>query len=547
MSRLINPPLTGTKGSLSPWILIAAGLAAIYLPTFVDLFRGPWSSDRNAHGPIVMAVAFGFLYFRVRQMLEQGLFERSPMPSLGSALFGLGLLFYAVGRSQNVLLLEVGSLILVLTGIVTGFFGLRTWKRMWFAFFFMLFMIPLPASIVDVITLPMKISVSYATEHLLYWLGYPIARSGVILIIGPYQLLVADACAGLNSLFTLEALGLLYMNLVRHPSVVRNVVLATLIVPISFTANTLRIVFLALITYYFGDAAGQGFLHGFSGLVLFLSALLLIISVDTLLSWLVREKNTPNSAPVAKTAAKQPVLVSTLLRSLASLSAKPAAVMLVAMLAAVAASHALTPKMAYASSAPTLASSVPTQFGDWKEIRSALAQADLATTDEGGTAGDKIYDDVLMRTYVNSRGEQIMLALAYARQQRQDVKIHLPEICYPAQGYKVLKRNPAQLAVLADGAALPATQLLASGNNRLEAVSYWVRIGDGYPKGGMAMRVKIFKDGVAGRVDDGILVRASSLVGNEGDAASAYALQQRFLSDLVKAVNQPGQLLTAMR
>jgi EpsI family protein len=254
----------------------------------------------------------------------------------------------------------------------------------------------------------------------------------------------------------------------------------------------------------------------------------------------VREKNTPNSAPVAKTAAKQPVLVSTLLRSLASLSAKPAAVMLVAMLAAVAASHSQTPKIAYASS-------VPTQFGDWKEIRSALAQADLATTDEGGTAGDKIYDDVLMRTYVNSRGEQIMLALAYARQQRQDVKIHLPEICYPAQGYKVLKRNPAQLAVLADGAALPATQLLASGNNRLEAVSYWVRIGDGYPKGGMAMRVKIFKDGVAGRVDDGILVRASSLVGNEGDAASAYALQQRFLSDLVKAVNQPGQLLTAMR
>jgi exosortase B len=547
MSRLINPPLTGTQGSLSPWIMIAAGLAAIYLPTFIDLFNGPWSSDRNAHGPIVMVVAFGFLYFRVRQMLEQGLFERSPMPTLGAAVFGVGLLCYAIGRSQNVLLLEVGSLILVLTGIVTGFFGVRTWKRMWFAFFFMLFMIPLPASIVDVITLPMKISVSYATEHLLYWLGYPIARSGVVLIIGPYQLLVADACAGLNSLFTLEALGLLYMNLVRHPSVVRNVVLATLIIPISFTANTLRIIFLALITYYMGDAAGQGFLHGFSGLVLFLSALLLIISVDTFLSWMVREKTVAGSAPVAKQAGKQPVLVAHLLRSLASLSAKPAIVMLVAMLATVAAAHVLTPKMAFASSAAPLAKTVPTQFGDWREVTSSLAQADLATTDEGGAAGDKIYDDVLMRTYVNSKGDQIMLALAYARQQRQDVKIHLPEICYPAQGYKVIKRNPAQLAVLPGGAALPATQLLASGNNRLEAVSYWVRIGDGYPKGGMAMRMKIFQDGVGGRVDDGILVRASSLVRNETDAAGAYALQQHFLTDLVTAVNQPGQLLTAAR
>jgi exosortase B len=546
MSRLINPPLAGTQGSLSPWIMIAAGLAAIYLPTFIDLFNGPWSSDRNAHGPIVMAVAFGFLYFRVRQMLEQGLFERSPMPALGSAMFGVGLLCYAIGRSQNVLLLEVGSLILVLTGIVTGFFGLRTWKRMWFAFFFMLFMIPLPASIVDVVTLPMKISVSYATEHLLYWLGYPIARSGVVLIIGPYQLLVADACAGLNSLFTLEALGLLYMNLVRHPSVVRNVVLATLIIPISFTANTLRIIFLALITYYMGDAAGQGFLHGFSGLVLFLSALLLIISVDTFLSWLVREKSTPGSPAAGKPAAKQPVLLAHLLRSLASLSAKPAGVMLAAMLATVAAAHVLTPKMAYANTAAPLAKTVPTQFGDWKEVTSTLAQADLATTDEGGT-GDKIYDDVLMRTYVNGKGDQIMLALAYARQQRQDVKIHLPEICYPAQGYKVIRRDAAQLAVLPDGGALPATQLLASGNNRLEAVSYWVRIGDGYPKGGMAMRVKIFQDGVGGRVDDGILVRASSLVRSETDASAAYALQQRFLADLVSAVNQPGQLLTAAR
>jgi exosortase/archaeosortase family protein len=101
--------------------------------------------------------------------------------------------------------------------------------------------------------------------------------------IGQYKLLVADACAGLHTLLTLEALGLLYLNLVRHDSVLRNTGLALLIVPISFAANVIRVVTLSLITYHFGDAAGQGFLHGFAGMALFLSALGLIIAFDTVL------------------------------------------------------------------------------------------------------------------------------------------------------------------------------------------------------------------------------------------------------------------------
>jgi exosortase/archaeosortase family protein len=134
----------------------------------------------------------------------------------------------------------------------------------------------------------MKMAVSYVTEHVLYWANYPIARNGVILQIGQYQLLVADACAGLQTLLTLESLGLFYLNVVRHTSVFRNVALAILIVPISFTANVIRVITLTLITYYYGDAAGQGFLHGFAGMVLFLSALFLILSVDSLLQYIVK-------------------------------------------------------------------------------------------------------------------------------------------------------------------------------------------------------------------------------------------------------------------
>lgn len=543
-TMLTTEPVRAPRAALAPSILLLVGLGVVYLPTFYDLFNGAWSSDRNAHGPIVMTVAFGFLYFRMRQLLSQERFERRPAPLAGTAALLLGLMCYVLGRSQGVLLLEVGSLIPVLSGVLIAFYGVRTWSRMWFAFFFMLFMIPLPASIVDVVTLPMKIGVSYATEHLLYWFGYPIARSGVILTIGQYQLLVADACAGLNSLFTLEALGLLYMNLVRHPSLVRNVVLAILIVPISFAANTLRIVFLSLITYHMGDAAGQGFLHGFSGLVLFLSALMLIIGVDSGLSWLVRNRTARDDDEQA--GLQLPVVAAGAWRQLTHVALRPALAMLVAMVGTVGLAHALTPTLESVAGGTTLATSVPTRFGDWTELPNASAQAELSTAEDGGRSLEQPYDDVLMRTYVNRDGVQVMLALAYAKEQRQDVKLHLPEICYPAQGYKVIALSPATLAVTSSG-ALPGKHMLASSQNRLEAVTYWTRISDAYPQGGFDMRMKIFRDGLAGKVADGILVRASTLVRDQSETAAAYAVQQDFLRQLVAANDARGHALVAAR
>ena len=143
------------------------------------------------------------------------------------------------------------------------------------------------------ITQPLKLAVSSVATTVLFSAGYPIARSGVILQIGQYQLLVADACAGLHTLFSLEAMGLLYLNVVRHTSLLRNVALAILIVPISFTANVIRVMVLALITYYFGDEAGQGFLHGFAGMVLFMTALMFIIATDSGLRWLVARTSAP--------------------------------------------------------------------------------------------------------------------------------------------------------------------------------------------------------------------------------------------------------------
>jgi exosortase/archaeosortase family protein len=106
----------------------------------------------------------------------------------------------------------------------------------------------------------------------------------VVLTIGQYQLLVADACSGLNSMFTLSALGFMYLYLLRYQSWLHNGLLLLSILPVAFCANIVRVVALVLITYHFGDAAGQSFMHGFSGIVLFVIAVLILFGVDALIN-----------------------------------------------------------------------------------------------------------------------------------------------------------------------------------------------------------------------------------------------------------------------
>ncbi|MGZ0020664.1 exosortase B [Nitrosomonas sp. wSCUT-2] len=287
------------KHILIDWGPVLLGLLTLYLPTVFDLFNGIWASEEQAHGPIILLLSLWLIYRKWPEMMikSEG---RSPSFFGGWLIFLFALLIYIIGRSQQILIFEMGSFIVSITAILLLKRGVSALKVMWFPIFFLLFMIPLPGTVVSLLTMPMKMAVSYVAENILFWANYPIARNGVILQIGQYQLLVADACAGLQTLLTLEALGLFYLNLVQHTSFFRNVALAILIIPISFTANVIRVIVLTLITYHYGDAAGQGFLHGFAGMVLFISALILILGVDSLLQLFVKTQ----PANVLQTASK---------------------------------------------------------------------------------------------------------------------------------------------------------------------------------------------------------------------------------------------------
>ena len=267
------------------WVPIIIGLLALYLPTYQQVFSNLWVHEDQAHGPIVLMVIV-FLFWQKREHFALSAADK-PAPIMGGINFFFGLLCYVAGRSQDIFILDLASQMFVLAGIFLFMRGLPMLKALWFPLFFIIFMIPFP---LDSFTLPMKMAVSYVTETILFWFDYPIAREGVILQIGQYQLLVADACAGMHTLISLEALGLLYLSLVKHDSLIRNITLTILIIPISFTANVIRVITLTLITYYFGDEVGQGFVHGFAGILLFFVALMFIMTVDSMLQYLVKWK-----------------------------------------------------------------------------------------------------------------------------------------------------------------------------------------------------------------------------------------------------------------
>lgn len=275
--------LLHSKSLISEWLPILMGILVLFIPTFFTLINGIWTKEEHAHGPIILFLSFWLMYRKWPELLYKK--ERISGQTAGWVIFFIALTLYIIGRSQQILLFEIGSSVLVLMAILLIKFGYIALKIMWFPLFFLLFMIPLPGQLVSLLTMPMKMAVSYVAENILFWIDYPIARNGVVLQIGQYQLLVADACAGLQTLLTLEALGLFYLNLIQHGSLFRNVVLAILIVPISFTANVIRVIVLTLVTFHYGDAAGQGFLHEFAGLVLFITALILIMSADGLLQY----------------------------------------------------------------------------------------------------------------------------------------------------------------------------------------------------------------------------------------------------------------------
>lgn len=282
------PVRAGFAGPWSPYLPILLGLAALYAPVFTDLWNGLWQTEEQGHAPLIL-VASAWVFYTLQERAAQA--RRTPARLSGALALVSGLALYSAGRIFDIVLLELGSLPVVVSATLAFVYG---WRTVWvfrFPLAFVLFALPLPGFIVDSLTAPLKLWVSVLAENALYTAGYPIARSGVSLTLGQYQMLVADACSGLNSMFSLMATGIFYVYLAGRKNKLQNAMLVASIPVVAFFANVIRVIIICLVTYYFGDEAGQGFVHGAAGMVLFAVSLVLLFALDLLLEWAFGRRN----------------------------------------------------------------------------------------------------------------------------------------------------------------------------------------------------------------------------------------------------------------
>jgi EpsI family protein len=198
-----------------------------------------------------------------------------------------------------------------------------------------------------------------------------------------------------------------------------------------------------------------------------------------------------------------------------------------------------TKKIASESDKVNLEKMIPESFGDWKidtSIVPVLPSPELLATLE------KIYNQTLARTYINSKGRHIMLSIAYSDDQYEGLNTHRPEICYPAQGFDILKGAVGQLVTRYG--KLPVTRLLAQQRARNEPITYWVIVGDKVTFFGLPHKLAQLRYGLTGTVADGMLVRVSSI---DRDENGAYQLQQEFLDAMLAGMSDKDRARIAGR
>jgi len=265
------------------WPLLI-GFAVLAAPTFQALGKQVWSRESGAHGPIILATGAWLLWRAVPTMREEG---RPGSPWLTALLMALSLACYVFGRAFDFISLEALGLYGVAATMIQAHLGLRTMFRHWFQFFYLGFAIPPPQWFLDQVTGPLKQFVSHVSTGTLSALGIPLSREGVTIYVAQYQLLVEDACSGMNSLTGLTAISLFYIYLLRGSSVKYSLLLTAFVIPIAVAGNIVRVMTLILLTYFFGDEVAQGFLHYTAGFFLFVIDLILVFLLDNLLIKLV--------------------------------------------------------------------------------------------------------------------------------------------------------------------------------------------------------------------------------------------------------------------
>lgn len=262
------------------WFLVLAA-ALFTVPGILGLAKIVWSTEQGAQGPIILGTGAWLLVREAAPLVRRDL--PGGRAGVTAPWLIISFLAYALAGMIGIVWLQWAATYSALVAVGYHYLGGATLKRLWFPLTYLLFLVPPPYSVMLALTRSLKLWISTAAVDVMSVLGFNVASSGTTLYIDQYELLVAAACSGMNSIVSLLAIGLFYIFL-RHRSDWRySLLLAALVIPIAIAANLIRVIVLLLITKYLGNEVAQGMIHEAAGLTMFMIALLLLIGVDAAL------------------------------------------------------------------------------------------------------------------------------------------------------------------------------------------------------------------------------------------------------------------------
>ncbi|MEW6601036.1 MAG: exosortase/archaeosortase family protein [Nitrospirota bacterium] len=266
-------------GNYLIWILVSV----LYYPLFSNLYNMRWEKVDYTHAYFILPLSLWMAWRKraeIRNIYMESNQDKMNFPSL--LLLLTGLFMFIFGLQQEYTFIQTLSIIPLLFGLIGFLYGTSISKTLAFPILYLLLLVPPPFGILDSITLPMRYGISALAEKILFFLNYPISRDGLLLRIGYNDIFMGAPCSGFRSLITMFSLVLVYVY-INKGNLVKKIILTFLIIPMALFGNLVRVITLCLITFYFGEEAGQGFFHNFSGIVIFIITLLGLIGAETLL------------------------------------------------------------------------------------------------------------------------------------------------------------------------------------------------------------------------------------------------------------------------
>jgi len=252
-------------------LIVFALLVAVFYPVYPDLVNAWMHQQDNSYGILVPFLSLYFIWNRRDKLTA----VPQQSANWGFVLLTISLLIYLLALVGGVAFISRLMLVWAFAGLVLYVYGWPRFKVLSFPLIFLLFMVPVPVSIVGLITLPLQTFATKVSAGLIKACSIPVYREGNMLYFVQTQLEVAEACSGIRSLMALIMLSLVFVYLSKQ-GIWKKVFLVISAIPIALTGNLLRVSGTGILAHFYGDKVAQGFMHEFSGLAVFVFGMLIL-------------------------------------------------------------------------------------------------------------------------------------------------------------------------------------------------------------------------------------------------------------------------------